>query len=476
MYTICIAEDEYYVQKSIEARINALHRDLSIRGCAFSGLEAEEMYYEYHPDIFFVDINMPECSGLEFIEKIRREDRDSRTVFIIVSGYSDYQNMRKAISVNVFDYLKKPIVPSEFVAIVEKAMEEVDRQKSVSRPVSREGFFFEDYLEQVKDKRLDGTLILFYQPERGREALETVSEHLKELGEYVHFIFKNTELIHVFFYPDRWIKGSFIEKAVFRAGVRDTGNFVLYKEMKGGFLEGELRFLERSLSLRFVRHFSCRAAESAREPEAELLKDLEFMLLRRDEKGAERLIREQINRLREGENLELLDALFHQFVFMAVKKYDEKELMVPENLKRDLLLFSAARFQSLEELEEYLLSNLAHLFESLYQKEPMELIDQICEYIYSHYGEPLNLNDLAGIFYLSPSYLSHYFKKNKGQSVVRFLENVRLEKAADYLAKTEMPVADIAEKVGYGDGNYFAKVFRKKYDKSPSDYRRDMAE
>ncbi|HIU76193.1 MAG TPA: helix-turn-helix domain-containing protein [Candidatus Pelethocola excrementipullorum] len=475
MYTICIAEDEYYVQKSIEARINALHQDLVIRGCAYSGLEAEEIYYEYKPDIYFVDINMPQCSGLEFIEKIRSEDQDSKTVFIIVSGYSDYQNMRKAISVNVFDYLKKPIVPSEFVTIIENAIKEVDRLKRVSRPARREEIFFDDYLESVNNKKMSGTLVLLLQYSENSKMLEEFSQNLKELGKYMHFIFKNTEYVHVFYFQDRKIKGRFIEKSVLRAGVRILGGSVFYREMGENNMEEELRIMERMLNLRFFRKVSCKAVEEEGQPQPDMLKDMPFILLRKDQKSAEKLIRQRMLQLRENEDTELLDAFFHQFVFMAVKKYDEEEIMVPENLKRDLLLFSMVRFRDIQEVEEYLLMNIGQLFESLYQKEPTELIDKICEYIYTHYDEPLNLNALAGIFYLSPSYLSHYFKKHKSQSVVRFLEDFRLEKATEYLEKTDLPIADIAGKVGYGDGNYFAKVFRKKYNKSPSDYRKDMS-
>ena len=130
MYTYCIAEDEYYVQKSIEGRLKALDLGLTGAGAAFTGTDALELYKKQKPDLFFVDIHMPQGNGLELIERIRKEDPGCGTLFIIISGYSDYAHMKRAIHAEVFDYLQKPISPPEFLGMMQRAVAELNRRKT----------------------------------------------------------------------------------------------------------------------------------------------------------------------------------------------------------------------------------------------------------------------------------------------------------------------------------------------------------
>ena len=66
MYKVCIADDEEFVLESVRWRIQQSVIELEIAGVARNGIEAYELYEKVCPDIYFVDINMPLCSGLEF--------------------------------------------------------------------------------------------------------------------------------------------------------------------------------------------------------------------------------------------------------------------------------------------------------------------------------------------------------------------------------------------------------------------------
>ena len=76
----------------------------------------------------------------------------------------------------------------------------------------------------------------------------------------------------------------------------------------------------------------------------------------------------------DGENLY---HFFKQFIFWLVKKYDDEKLSVPEQLKRDLLLFSMVRFQDIDEIRKYLQRSMLQYIESVKGKQPAELIDEI---------------------------------------------------------------------------------------------------
>jgi AraC family transcriptional regulator of arabinose operon len=83
----------------------------------------------------------------------------------------------------------------------------------------------------------------------------------------------------------------------------------------------------------------------------------------------------------------------------------------------------------------------------------------------------LNLQDLAYMVSLSSSRLSHLFKSSTGSSLQNYLSSWRLEKAAEVLQSTEMPVKEISYFVGYRHAPSFVRAFRKKYGFSPNDYR-----
>ncbi|MDO4297026.1 MAG: helix-turn-helix domain-containing protein [Lachnospiraceae bacterium] len=469
MYTICIAEDEYYVQKSLEARIYALGHEIEMRGFASDGDEAERLYYEYRPDIYLVDISMPQRSGLQFIEKIRKEDPDSRTVFIIVSSYYDYENMRKAIGVNVFDYLRKPIVPSEFSEIIGKALLEAERARWEAKADQDSPLYFDEYPADRKEKETSGLLLLVMKnAEKGNSDSTAFIRQLRSLGNPVRIHFKNAGRLELLFFEKQEPDLRMIEKAAVCS--KKTGNLVFCRKMKDARMEDELRIMEGAVNQRFFTGNVFREVKGTEETET--LDNFQHFFLKKGKAQAEKQLLQTMQAIYNRKDAVMLNTFFHQLLSAAARKYDEKRIMVPEQVKRDMLLFSMTRFRDFREVEAYLLKVVRQLYECMDRMEPADLADRICEYIYANYAESLTLNEIADAFSISPSYLSHYFRKKKNQSIIRLIGDVRLEKAAEYLRKTEIPIADIAEKAGYGDGNYFSKVFRKKYGNSPSDYRK----
>jgi len=78
---------------------------------------------------------------------------------------------------------------------------------------------------------------------------------------------------------------------------------------------------------------------------------------------------------------------------------------------------------------------------------------------------------LAHLVNLSSSRLSHLFKAATGVSLQSFLSDVRLQKAAELLQSTDMPVKEISYQVGYRHAPSFVRAFRGKLGASPNDYR-----
>jgi two-component system response regulator YesN len=100
-----------------------------------------------------------------------------------------------------------------------------------------------------------------------------------------------------------------------------------------------------------------------------------------------------------------------------------------------------------------------------------QVIDRVIEILHTECQEDISLNSLAKRVYLSPSYLSYLFKKNTGESYIKFFTRLRMKKAEELLLQTNLKVGEVGKQVGYANTSYFCILFRDFYGMSPSQYR-----
>jgi two-component system response regulator YesN len=86
-------------------------------------------------------------------------------------------------------------------------------------------------------------------------------------------------------------------------------------------------------------------------------------------------------------------------------------------------------------------------------------------------GQQIFATDVAKRVNMSRSYFNQCFKDITGKSFNSYLRTARLEKAREYLLKTNNTILWIAEQTGYTDEKYFSQVFREMTGVLPSKYR-----
>lgn len=96
-------------------------------------------------------------------------------------------------------------------------------------------------------------------------------------------------------------------------------------------------------------------------------------------------------------------------------------------------------------------------------------IAAIRAYLDHAYSETITLGILAERFHYSREYISREFKKQYGTGVVRYLNDLRLERAR-VLLRQGMTIQNICVKVGFSDESYFTKLFKEKYGMTPKKY------
>jgi two-component system response regulator YesN len=97
-------------------------------------------------------------------------------------------------------------------------------------------------------------------------------------------------------------------------------------------------------------------------------------------------------------------------------------------------------------------------------------IRNICEYILNNSEEDLKLKVIAEKFYLNNTYLSNTFAAKTHIHFNNYVTMVKMARAKYLFLNTELKTYEVAYRIGYRDINYFSKLFKKKYGKSPGEY------
>lgn len=137
--------------------------------------------------------------------------------------------------------------------------------------------------------------------------------------------------------------------------------------------------------------------------------------------------------------------------------------------------------ESLYTLEEnsYLLRlivMLASINKTPHSKGVRSDIVGVAEYIHEHYPEDIDFRQYADSLFLSYSHFVHLFTKATGTSPHKFLLQVRIDKAKDFLLHTSLNICEVSNHVGFSDPLYFSRLFHKYTGQSPSEYRSKYSE
>lgn len=100
-----------------------------------------------------------------------------------------------------------------------------------------------------------------------------------------------------------------------------------------------------------------------------------------------------------------------------------------------------------------------------------KLTIDIIYYLQSCYNEKITIDSLAEKFHTNRTTLHNDFKKHTGMSINQYLVQLRIGMAAKLLRDTGLSMSEICERIGFNDTGYFSKIFKKKFNQTPSEYR-----
>lgn len=104
--------------------------------------------------------------------------------------------------------------------------------------------------------------------------------------------------------------------------------------------------------------------------------------------------------------------------------------------------------------------------------ENMSMIRRLQSRLERDFAEPVTLASLAADAHISPSHLSHLFKRVTGYAPIEYLAACRLSAAKNLLCTTVRPIRDIVELCGFTDESNFCRTFRRLTGMTPTEFRR----
>lgn len=165
----------------------------------------------------------------------------------------------------------------------------------------------------------------------------------------------------------------------------------------------------------------------------------------------------QQNPIFEIDNLDSIDSIFEPIDFLIENKTDNDSM----------ILSQCFRFFAL--LQEH--STLYR--QKKYPSAKLLYVQQAIFYIKQNFKHSITLNQVAQFVNISPQYLTKLFRQELSTSVSDFIIDTRMSEAMHLLKETNLTIHEISEKVGYKNQFYFSIAFKKRFQLSPSEFRKN---
>jgi len=97
--------------------------------------------------------------------------------------------------------------------------------------------------------------------------------------------------------------------------------------------------------------------------------------------------------------------------------------------------------------------------------------EHLCSYLKMNYDKEITLDILGSLIHKSPSHVSYLFHKYENKRPIDYLIQIRIQKARELLAATQLSIAEVSSSISYQDPYYFSRLFKKHCGVSPQKFR-----
>lgn len=519
MYRVIIVDDEPIIRKGLRETIEWESIGLEVSGEASNGKQALELIRTIRPHILITDIKMPEMGGIELIEQIKRENINIR--IIILSGYSDFMFLKKAIHLGVESYLLKPIDNDELVDNLIEAVNNIEKEiAQITRSYQGQELLISSTLNRLVTQRIGadelreklaflgmnlegrrflcaictvGKIIAGSFDKDEQMLLMAVHNICKELSEGVAttFIDSNRHVVFLFCSDQESALEDTVKTLmdnVVKTVEKTLGiSLLVYVGTAVGAIENVSKSYSSAVScLNYGVFFESggiiwydRIEQNSIQSEAEIKINYEVIknLIQLGKKEELRTYIHDILLSVCCEGSVTVDYIRNLIMQISIKIMEIfHEINAVDSDEGDIIYYDYTALLSMYRMEDFfdwLFTLCDRLFFETGKMQRMGSVvaKKVINYIEQHYVEGPTLKQVAGELRVNTSYLGQIFKKETGKSYTDYVNHLRIKKAAEMLSKSNLKVYEVAEKVGFTDYRYFLKIFKKMTGITPKEIR-----
>lgn len=531
MYQLLIVDDEASVVESLSLTIPWEDYGIDVVHSASSAHAALQIASKHSIDIIITDIRMPKMDGLELIERVQQFSRKIR--IIILSGHDEFDYAKKAMKLQVLDYLLKPINIAELINCVRKAIQDIEKEWEEISSLQRIKQTLHANLPLLSSQLLNDLLNNKSIPQNFlEERLSTVGVSFRLGDPYLMMVIRMEEdfsgydlqsLSLLEFAVTNIAEEVFLELfdlwhcvteqgyLVFLVKSRDQKVLKMVDSFAVKLQNHVQKFLKGSLSIclsstgqfpvgmhglylssinaikRNIGHnksFFLTLDNIIQEQPQEWIHNelqapplLPFLLDSGDWTEAlnkiERILSISTTSM-EYTQVQLFAILLYLSSSFSLIFITENESQYDElNEELDLLLRKKGHL-SKQRIYDWAKKNIAILkFRALDNIEDShnQIVAKVRTFIQKHLSEGISIQDVADHVGMHPVYLSKVYKTVTDETIGDFIYQFRMERAVQLLKNTDLKVAEISSQLGFHSVPHFIKIFKTELGTTPQDFR-----
>ena len=173
--------------------------------------------------------------------------------------------------------------------------------------------------------------------------------------------------------------------------------------------------------------------------------------------------------------MDMMDNFMELYVYVGISKVHGHIEELPDAYDEAQAALNHSWYEKSEKLNFYSDDMRNEAMPTVSCDSKQSLVKESLEYIDKHYQEQMSVSDISRELGTSTSYLSRIFKESTGETIIRTINNKRIEKAKVYLAETDYKVYEIADILGFENVTYFSRFFKKHTGMSPKEYKEEKS-
>lgn len=522
MYKLLFAEDESATREGVLENVDWQSLGITNVKAAKNGLLAYEIAQTFLPDILLTDIKMPRMNGIELAKKIRELNPDCS--ILIISSHSEVDYLKSAIKLNALDFIDKPLKLDLLSNLIQKAValqdqihaQRIQIKKQLSQIVTN-GPLDIPYIEKAITAQYPALSLplqlqslcfcIYNKPLCEAEANLPISpktnlDTFKDpdaLLKKISLLFDQHELSHILHFSAPDLLQVYIAKDLFQNSIKCTQ---IYDEVNALIQPNETQTLQLYLmiasSLQELTHFPDtsihhKCAEwiffhedikifsykdlSEHKSSDPLLFQSEMKafgeaLEMRYSKEATQIVKDitQYFCVQPDYHKDVVIQVYYTFMIQILRLVTNSS----DQIHTDSVWHKLFECHYLLDAQYHLLQYMSSVMSTNQPSTSYNdaLVDSIIKIIHTHYADKnLSLDEISRMVYLSPSYICVKFKKGTQKTLVQFIHEYRIHASLELLENPLRKLNEIGEAVGFDNGNYYSKIFKKYMNISPADYR-----